>query len=150
VTDPSDDPDCIFCAIARRRAPARIVSEAERTVAFLDISPLTPGHALVIPKTHTVDLLTCPADDLAAVAISAQRLAAVMLPAMGADGVNLLHSTGAAAWQTVFHFHVHVLPRYAGDGLPLPFRRVPGDPAELDRYAERLRAAFDGLGRPRR
>jgi histidine triad (HIT) family protein len=147
VTDPSDDPECIFCAIARHRTPARIIGETERTVDFLDISPLTPGHALVIPKAHTVDLLSCPEADLAAVAMAAQRLAGVMLPALGADGVNLLHSTGAAAWQTVWHFHVHVLPRYHDDGLPLPFRRVPGDPAELNRQAERLRAARGGPNR---
>jgi histidine triad (HIT) family protein len=142
VTDLTDDPNCIFCAIARRRAEASIIDEDDRTLAFLDFAPLTAGHTLVIPKAHTADLLTCPIGDLTAVALAAQRLAAVMLPALGADGVNLLQANGAAAWQTVFHFHVHVLPRYATDRLPLPFQRHQGEPTDLDRHAAVLRAAL--------
>src|SRR5437868_4705731 len=111
--------ECVFCAIVAGTAAARRVHEDERTVAFLDIFPLTRGHALVVPKRHCDSLLDAPADDLAAVGLTAQRLAraAVAPDGLGADGVNLLQANGAIAFQTVFHFHVHVLPRYRGDGF---------------------------------
>ena len=111
------DPDCIFCKILVGEIPARIVDEDERTIAFMDIAPATRGHALVIPRAHASDLLSVGAVDLTAVALAAQRLAARARESLGADGVNLINSCGAAAWQTVFHFHVHVIPRYAGDPL---------------------------------
>src|SRR3954462_15942655 len=102
------EPACIFCAIVAGDAPARKVAEDERTLAFLDIFPLTRGHALVIPKRHARDLLEVSADDLAAVAVAAQRMARVSLApepeGMAAEGVNLLQANGAIAFQTVFHF----------------------------------------------
>jgi histidine triad (HIT) family protein len=132
------DPDCIFCKILAGELPARIVDEDERTIAFMDIAPATRGHALVIPRTHAPDLLSVNADDLAAVALSAKRLAARMRERLGADGVNLINSCGAAAWQTVGHFHVHVIPRYAGDPLQLPWVPAPGDPAQIASAAQEL------------
>ena len=132
------DPDCIFCKIVARQLPATIVHEDERTVAFMDIAPATRGHALVIPREHAPDLLSVGADDLAAVAAAAQLLAGRIKARLGADGVNLLNSCGAAAWQTVFHFHVHVIPRYAGDPLQLPWLPGPGDPEELALAAQEL------------
>ena len=113
-------PDCIFCAIVRGDAPARVVHEDERTLAFMDINPWTRGHALVIPKAHATDLGEIGEDDLAAVAATAKRVAARQRERLDAEGVNLLNSYGAAAWQTVFHFHMHVIPRYADDGMRLP------------------------------
>jgi histidine triad (HIT) family protein len=135
------DPDCIFCKILVGEIPARIVDEDERTIAFMDIAPATRGHALVIPRAHAADLLSVGAEDLGAVALAAQRLAALARDRLGADGVNLINSCGAAAWQTVFHFHVHVIPRYAGDPLKLPWVPAPGDSEQLDAVAQELRHA---------
>ena len=132
------DPDCIFCGIVAGSIPAKIVDEDERTIAFMDISPATRGHALVIPRAHARDLLSVDAEDLAAVALAGRRLAARMCERLGADGVNLLNSCGEAAWQTVFHFHLHVIPRYREDPLRLPWVPSQGDPAEIASAAQEL------------
>jgi histidine triad (HIT) family protein len=132
------DPDCIFCKIVAGVLPATIVDEDERTIAFMDIAPATRGHALVIPRAHSADLLSVDPEDLAAVALAAQRLAASAKERLGADGVNLLNSCGRAAWQTVFHFHVHVIPRYQGDPLRLPWVPGEGDPAQIAAAAQEL------------
>jgi histidine triad (HIT) family protein len=135
--------DCIFCAIVAGDAPARMVHDGPRTVAFLDLNPATRGHALVVPRAHARDLLDAPREDLEELVAVGQRLARAAVDHLGADGVNLLQSTGAAAFQTVFHLHVHVVPRYVGDGLELPWVPTPGDPAEMDEAAAVLRS---GLG----
>ena len=132
------DPDCIFCKILAGELPATIVDEDERTIAFMDIAPATRGHALVIPRAHASDLLSVDPSDLRAVAVASQRLASRAKERLGADGVNLLNSCGAVAWQTVFHFHVHVIPRYEGDPLRLPWVPGPGDPAEIAAAAQEL------------
>jgi histidine triad (HIT) family protein len=132
------DPDCIFCRIVAGELPATIVDEDERTVAFMDIAPATRGHALVIPRAHATDLLSVEAEDLAAVSLAAARLAARMKERLGADGVNLLNSCGAVAWQSVFHFHVHVIPRYADDPLRLPWVPAEGDMAEIAAAGQEL------------
>jgi histidine triad (HIT) family protein len=124
---PAADPDCLFCKIVAGEIPATIVAQDERTVAFMDINPATRGHALVIPRAHARDVHAIDPEDLKAVAAAAQRLAGRAVAQLGADGVNLLQSNGAAAWQTVFHFHLHVIPRYAGDPLRLPWVPAPGD-----------------------
>jgi histidine triad (HIT) family protein len=134
------DPDCIFCKIVDGELPASIVDQDERTISFMDISPATRGHALVIPREHSADLLTVGRDDLTAVALASQRLAGRMKERLGADGVNLLNSCGAVAFQTVFHFHVHVIPRYEGDSLRLPWVPAAGD-------SEQIAAAAQELGR---
>jgi histidine triad (HIT) family protein len=133
------DPDCIFCKIVAGEIPAQIVAEDERTIAFMDISPATRGHVLVIPRRHTRDLLTIDAEDLQATALAAQRLAQRVHDRLGADGVNLLNSRGEAAWQTVFHFHLHVIPRYEDDPLRLPWEPSPGDKDEIAAVADELR-----------
>jgi histidine triad (HIT) family protein len=125
------DSDCIFCKIVGGELPATIVDEDERTIAFMDINPATRGHALVVPRLHTPDLLSIDLDELAAVAAAAQRLAGRAKERLKADGVNVINSCGAAAWQTVFHFHLHVIPRYQGDPMRLPWLPTPGDPAEI-------------------
>jgi histidine triad (HIT) family protein len=132
------DADCIFCKILAGELPAQIVDEDERTVAFMDIAPATRGHALVIPRAHSTDLRSVAGEDLAAVALAAQRLAGRMGERLGADGVNLLNACGSAAWQTVFHFHVHVIPRYDGDPLRLPWVPAQGDPDEIAAAAKEL------------
>ena len=125
------DPDCLFCKIVAGEVPATRVDDDEGTVSFMDINPATRGHALVIPREHHRDLHDVPRDDLAATMAAAQRLAARVRDRLGADGVNLLNSCGSAAWQTVFHFHVHVIPRYEDDPLRLPWTPGPGDEDEI-------------------
>ena len=133
--------DCIFCKIVAGELPATIVDEDERTVAFMDINPATRGHALVIPRAHAADLHAIGGDDLAACALAAQRLAGRMPDTLGADGVNLLNACGTPAWQTVFHFHIHVIPRYEGDPLRLPWVPGPGDADEIAAAGAALRDA---------
>lgn len=132
------DPDCIFCKIVAGELPARIVHEDERTISFMDIAPATRGHALVIPRAHSADLLSLDREDLLAVVLAAQWLATRAKERLGADGVNLLNSCGRAAWQTVFHFHVHVIPRYEDDPLRLPWVPSEGDRAQIAAAAQEL------------
>ncbi len=132
------DPDCLFCRIAAGDIPATRVREDERTVAFMDINPATRGHLLVIPREHATDLLEIGPEDLAACTAAAQELAALVTERLGADGVNLINSCGRAAWQTVFHFHLHVIPRYAGDPLRLPWTPEPGERAAIAAAAAEL------------
>jgi histidine triad (HIT) family protein len=133
------DPDCLFCKIVAGELPGQIVAQDELTVAFMDINPATRGHLLVVPRNHTPNVLEADPEDLNATIRTAQRLAQRITERLGADGVNLLNSCGAAAWQTVFHLHVHVIPRYADDPLKLPWVPAPGDPDEISQAAEQLR-----------
>ena len=118
---------CLFCGIVTGAVPATMIAEDDATCAFMDINPASDGHLLVIPKHHSRDLLEIPPVDLAAVTLTAQRIAKAAVAELGADGVNLLNCCGADAWQTVFHFHLHVIPRYRDrykDRLKLPW--TPG------------------------
>jgi histidine triad (HIT) family protein len=132
------DPDCIFCKIIAGELPGTIVDQDDDTVSFMDINPATKGHALVVPREHSKNLLEIDPEDLCRCATAAQRLAARMTEKLGADGVNLLNACGPAAWQTVWHFHIHVIPRYDGDPLKLPWVPGPGDPEEIKAAAEAL------------
>ena len=132
--------DCIFCKIVAGELPAAVVGSDERVLAFLDINPATRGHTLVIPRAHVEDIHGIDSEDLAAATALAQRIAGRVRERLGADGVNLLHSSGSAAWQTVFHFHIHVIPRYLGDPLRLPWVPAPGDPSEIAAAAAALAA----------
>ena len=131
--------DCIFCKIIAGEVPGQIIDQDERTVAFMDISPATRGHTLVVPRRHARDLLEIEAGDLAATIQGAQRVARRISERLRPDGVNLLNSCGRAAWQTVFHFHIHVIPRYADDPLRLPWTPAPGDADEIAAVADQLR-----------
>ncbi len=135
------DPECIFCKILDGELPGTVVDEDERTIAFMDINPATRGHALVIPRSHSRDLLDIEAEDLRAVALAAQRLAGQIKQRLGADGINLINSCGQRAWQTVFHFHLHVIPRYEGDSMRLPWTPAPGQTAEIVAAAQEIRGA---------
>jgi histidine triad (HIT) family protein len=130
--------ECLFCRIAAGELPAIKVHEDDRVIAIMDIFPATRGHALVLPRAHADDIRDMPVEDLSACAAVAQRLAGQALRHLDADGVTVFQSNGAAAGQTVFHYHVHVIPRYDGDPLVLPW--VPGtrqaDPEELESISE--------------
>ncbi len=129
------EPDCIFCQIIAGDAPSTMVAENDRAIAFMDIKPITPGHTLVIPRSHAVDALDIDSDDLAACAQLAQLIAQRAKTRLDADGINLLNCTGEAAWQTVFHFHLHVIPRYANDEskdrVGQPWAYAPSTPDQI-------------------
>jgi Diadenosine tetraphosphate (Ap4A) hydrolase and other HIT family hydrolases len=119
--------------------PGQIVDSDEHTVAFMDINPATRGHALVVPRRHSADLMEVSDEDLTYTMLAARRLARRIRETLEPDGFNILNSCGAAAWQTVFHFHVHVIPRYVDDPLKLPWVPGPGDADEIAAVAEQLR-----------
>ena len=131
--------DCIFCKIAAGDAPAQIVQEDESTVAFMDLNPWTRGHALVIPRRHSRNLFEIEEEDLDRTMEGARRLAITARERLGCDGVNILNSSEPAAWQTVFHFHVHVIPRYEDDPLRLPGSPMDVGQEELAEVASELR-----------
>jgi histidine triad (HIT) family protein len=131
--------DCIFCKIVAGELPSEIVQEDEHTIAFMDINPWTRGHVLVIPRRHSRNLYDVEDEDLARAASAAKRLALRMRDTLKCDGVNLINSCEPAAWQTVFHTHLHVIPRYDDDPLRLPGQpREPGE-GELSEVAQELR-----------
>jgi histidine triad (HIT) family protein len=131
--------DCLFCGIVAGDVPGQIVDSDEHTVAFMDINPATRGHALVVPRRHSADLMEVSDEDLTYTMLAARRLARRIRERLEPDGFNILNSCGSAAWQTVFHFHLHVIPRYVDDPLRLPWVPGPGDPDEIAAVAEQLR-----------
>lgn len=131
--------DCIFCAIVAGDLPSQQIAETDRALAFMDINPATRGHALVIPKNHAADLLEIAPEELSHCTVLAQQIAGRALDRLGADGVNLVNACGAAAWQTVFHFHIHVIPRYEDDPLKLPWIPRGADLDEISAIAATIR-----------
>jgi histidine triad (HIT) family protein len=131
--------DCIFCKIVAGELPSERVQEDEHTVAFMDINPWTRGHALVIPRSHSANIYEVGDDDLLRTTIAAKKLALRMKERLACDGVNLLNASEPAAWQTVFHFHMHVIPRYEDDPLQVPVRPRQAASEELAQVAAELR-----------
>jgi histidine triad (HIT) family protein len=139
---------CIFCAIVAGTAPAERVYEDASVVAIMDVHPAVTGHVLVIPKQHSPDLWHIePADAEKAMAASVQ-VARMIRRALGPDGINLVHATGRAAWQTVFHFHLHLVPRHERDGLVPPWSvgQPRAQDASLQAVADKIRSAGEGGG----
>ncbi len=136
------DPSCVFCKIVAGQIPASVVCEDEHAIAFMDIGAVNPGHVLVVAKPHVENIFGLDDALAASVMHTAARVARALQRAFAPDGVNLFQANGAAAEQTVFHFHIHVLPRRSGDGLRLiwPVQNPPR--AELETNAARLRAAL--------
>ena len=132
---------CLFCGIVAGDVPAQIVDSDEHTVAFMDINPATAGHALVVPRAHSADLMEVSDEDLERSTLAARRLARRMRAALEPAGFNILNSCGSAAWQTVYHFHLHVIPRYEDDPLKLPWVPGPGETDEIAALADRIRGA---------
>jgi histidine triad (HIT) family protein len=128
--------DCIFCRIVAGDLPSTRIHEDDRAIVIMDINPATRGHALVIPRTHAADISDIAADDLAHCAAVAKEIAARAMSGLGADGVTIMQSNGAAAWQTVFHYHVHVIPRYDGDPLVLPWRPEAADAGDISEISK--------------
>lgn len=129
----------IFSRIARGEAPAAQVYEDEHTLAFMDINPAGPGHVLVICKEEYADIFSIPPDVLAHVTRTVQRVALALRATLHPDGLNIIQNNGASAGQSVFHYHVHVIPRWEGDGVVRHWAPRRSDPAELQAMAERVR-----------
>ena len=134
-------PDCIFCKIVRGEAPSHLVCEDARTIVFMDIFPVTDGHTLVVTKDHFENVFEADEDTLAAVARTSHRVAAAIRSELAPDGLMVFQLNGRAAGQTVFHYHVHLMPRASGEPLALA-SRVPGVPERLGEIASRLALAL--------
>jgi histidine triad (HIT) family protein len=137
---------CIFCAIVRGEVPGHLVLSGRRCVAFLDIHPLSRGHTLVVPRAHAADLTQVSVEDWAEATHMAHSVALQLRKALGAQGNNLFVASGTAAEQSVRHLHIHVVPRYAGDGLDLnewwTMKVQPASPEALEKLAKELRGTL--------
>jgi len=134
--------DCVFCMIRDAKIPSAKVYDDERTFAFMDINPLTRGHCLVVTKAHAATLYDAEVEDLKAAVATAKKVAGALRKALNPDGLNLLQANGAAAFQSVPHFHLHLIPRWTGDGKGFDWKLVPGNREEIMGIADRIRTMF--------
>ncbi len=141
TTRPSSTP-CVFCAIVAGKEPAMVVYEDEHTVAFMDINPAVRGHVLVVPRRHARDIFDVSEEDAQHVMGTVVRVARAVEKALQPDGLNVIQANRRAALQSVFHFHVHVVPRWWDDGLKPIWRHEPGDPYVLREVGARIRTAL--------
>ncbi len=131
--------ECIFCAIVDGKIPSAKVYEDEHVFAFMDIAPANPGHLLIIPKQHYRNIFDMPAEVASKIMEVAVPLATAIREALNPDGLNLFQSNEAAAFQTVFHFHLHLIPRWEEDPLRLPWRPSEGNIEEISNIATKIR-----------
>jgi len=136
------DPNCIFCKIVAGQIPCFKLHDDAHTLAFMDINPGNPGHALAIAKEHWENFAAMPPALLGPVLATAQRVVKAVESALKPDGINLLQANGPGAAQSVFHFHVHILPRRTGDELKMNWGHKPGDMAAIKTNYEKIRAAM--------
>ncbi|MGH7375748.1 MAG: HIT family protein [Candidatus Rokuibacteriota bacterium] len=132
--------DCVFCKLRDGQIPSMKIFEDDKTLAFMDINPLNSGHCLVITKTHAANLFEAELDDLQAAIATAQRVALAIRDGLKPDGLNVLQANGAAAFQSVPHFHLHLIPRWNNDGKGFDWKLVPGNREQIMKAGERLRA----------
>ena len=131
--------DCVFCQIVAGESPSLVVAEDEFTVAFLDLGQATEGHTLVVPRAHAADIWEISEEDAAAVMTMAKRVAHLLDDRLAPEGLNLVQSNRPAGWQHVFHFHLHVVPRWSGDGLIPPWKPTSASKQRLAKTLARLR-----------
>ncbi len=141
----SERDDCIFCRIVKGDAPAHVVCEDDLTLTFMDLFPVADGHTLVVPKRHYADLFGADDGSLRAVVSRSRRVAHALREVVAPDGLGVFQLNGAAAGQTVFHYHMHLIPRNHGESLQI-HSREQGDPERLSRIAEQLAAALERDG----
>jgi len=134
--------DCVFCKIRDGQIPSTRIFEDERALAFMDINPLNDGHCLVITRAHAPTIFEAAVADLQAAVAAAQRVALALKRALAPNGLNLLQANGAAAFQSVPHFHLHLVPRWTGDGKGFDWPLVPGDRVRIQGIAEKIRDAL--------
>ena len=135
---------CVFCQIVAGTSPSWTVYEDDAAIAFMDINPATDGHTLVIPRAHVSDVWQIDEDTARDVMAAAVRVAAAIRSALSPDGINMFQATGTAAFQSVFHFHFHLVPRWFGDPIRLPFVPRPGDRTKIQAVSEKIRAVTTG------
>jgi histidine triad (HIT) family protein len=131
--------ECIFCRIRDGQIPSTRVYEDDKTLAFMDINPVNDGHLLVVPKTHAETLFDISFADFIAVLTTAKKVADALHQALQPEGLNLYQANGAAASQVVPHFHLHLIPRWKGDGKGFDWKLVKGDPDRIRSAADRIR-----------
>jgi histidine triad (HIT) family protein len=136
---------CAFCEIIAGRAPANMVYEDQRTVAFLDIHPANPGHTLVVPRHHVENVYALSDEDGAAIMATARDVAVAIREALEPDGLNLFQTNGQAAFQSVFHFHMHLIPRWWNDGLLPPRHGATHRSSDLEDTADKIRQAMQDV-----
>jgi histidine triad (HIT) family protein len=134
--------ECVFCRIRDGALPAVKVYEDDRTLCFMDINPLNAGHCLVITRAHAPTLLDAEDEDLEAAMVTARRVARAIYRALRPDGLNLVQANGPAAFQSVPHFHLHLIPRWTNDGKGFDWKLVPGDRNQIVTVGEQIRAAL--------
>ncbi len=134
--------DCIFCEIVAGNIPASTVYEDDHVLAFMDIAPANPGHTLVIPKQHYRNIFDMPMEVGSKIMQTAIPIANAIRTALNPDGLNLFQSSEAAGFQTVFHFHLHLIPRWEGDSLRLPWRPSDGNMEEIGKVATKIRGVL--------
>ena len=136
------DDNCIFCKLANKDIPTNIIYEDDRFTVILDASPATKGHALILPKNHAANIYELPVEDASAVFVLAKKLATKMTEILHCDGFNIVQNNGEVAGQTVFHFHMHLIPRYLNDGNQdkLTWNHAEFTPEEIAEIAAELRA----------
>ncbi len=131
--------DCVFCKIRDGEIPSFKIHENERTLTIMDINPLNSGHCLVITKAHAATIFDADEEDLKAAMTTAKKVALVIQHALKPDGLNMLQANGAAAFQSVPHFHLHLIPRWNNDGKGFDWKLVPGNRDHIMKTGERLR-----------
>ena len=134
--------ECVFCRIVSGEIPATRLYEDERTLAFMDINPLNDGHCLVVTRAHVPTLFDAAEADLQAAIATARRVALAIREALKPEGLNVLQANGPAAFQSVPHFHLHLVPRWTGDGKGFDWKLVPGDRERIQATAEKIRVAL--------
>ena len=135
--------DCIFCKIVSGEIPCFKIFEDDRVLAFMDINPINEGHLLIIPKTHAATILGISEADFLAVTSATHKLAAAVKDTLNPDGINLLQLNGKAANQVVPHLHVHIVPRWSGDGHAISqWEIVPGDMEKIKGVADKIQKAL--------
>ncbi len=134
--------DCIFCAIVEGKIPSAKVYEDTHVFAFMDIAPANSGHLLIIPKQHYRNIFDMPAEVGSKIMEVAVPLATAIRKALNPDGLNLFQANEASGFQTVFHFHLHLIPRWEGDLLRPPWKPSEGDMEEIHNIAMKIQKAF--------
>lgn len=132
--------DCIFCKLANGEIPTNTVYEDDNFRVILDAAPANPGHCLILPKTHAADIFELDSDKVAGAHALAKKIAAAVKKAMKADGINIIQNNGAAAGQTVPHYHVHIVPRHAGDGVQINAEGKGMSPDEFEEVRKAIAA----------
>jgi histidine triad (HIT) family protein len=136
--------DCVFCKIRDGQIPSTKVYEDERTLCIMDINPLNNGHCLVLTKAHVATIFDADLADLQAAIATAKRVAIAQRAALKPDGLNMLQANGPAAFQSVPHFHLHLIPRWTNDGKGFDWKLVPGDRDRIAKASEQIRGALGG------